>query len=169
VAVFKKRVWVPKRVQKEESFTVEVAKPVEVPFEYEVTLHRTEIRTRIEKVCEMVPTEESFQYPVTLTRKETRTRTVPVRELVPEQRTRVVNETVLVPKQKTETYQETVCRTVAEKRIRTETVCVPVREIHDIQVPVRRLVPKTVDVKVAVTPVCVVPTCPKCVPNGPGK
>jgi hypothetical protein len=169
VAVCTKRVWVPKLVEKAESYTVEVRKPVEVPFEYEVTRMRTEIRTRLQKVCEMVPTEESFQYAVTLTRKETRTRTVIVRKLVPEQKTRTVNETVLVPRQKIETFQETVCRTVAEKRIRKEAVCVPVRETRDVQVAVRQLVPKTVEVKVAVKPICVVPSCPKCVVPCPKK
>jgi hypothetical protein len=70
----------------------------------------------------------------------------------------------MVPRQKTEKYQETICRTVAEKQIRKETVCVPVRETREIQVPVRQLVAKIVDVTVAVTPVCVTPMCPKCVP-----
>lgn len=163
IAVCKTRVWVPNRVQKQEACTVETIQTVQVPYEYVVTLCRPEIRTRIDKVCTMVPTQESYPYEVHLTRTESRSRTMQICEYISEKRTRTVNETVCVPRQKTESYSETVYRRVAEKQIRKETVCVPVCTTCDVQVRVRRLVPKTVEVQVALQPVCRVPTLRKAV------
>ncbi len=162
VPVCKTRVWVPKLVKQEIPYTVDVVEKVQVPYEYEVTLCRPEVRTKIEKVCTLVPTPETYQYEVQLTRPETRTRMVPVCEYVPETRTRTVNETVCVPREKTETYTETVCRRVAEKRICKESVCVPVTTTREVPVNVCRLVPKTVEVPVAVKPVCCVPAVTHC-------
>jgi hypothetical protein len=158
VPVCRTRVWVPCVVQKQEACTVNTVQTVQVPYEYDVTVCRPEIRTRIERICVPVPTQESFPYEVHLTRTENRTRTVQVCECVPEERTRTVNETVCVPRQKTESYCETICRRVAVKRICKETVCVPVCTTREVQVRVRRLVPKTVEVQVAMRPDCCVPT-----------
>jgi len=163
VAVCKTRVWVPNLVHKQEACTVETIQAVQVPYEYQVTVCRPEIRTRTDKVCTAVPTQESYPYEVHLTRTENRSRTVQICEYVPEERTRTVNETVCVPRQKTESYCETVYRRVAEKQIRKETVCVPVCTTREVQVQVRRLVPKTVEVQVALQPVCCVPTLRKAV------
>jgi hypothetical protein len=156
--VCKSRVWVPNMVHKHKTCTVDTIQKVQVPYEYPVHLCREEVRTRIEKVCEMVPVPVTFQYEVHLTRTENRTRTVQVCEYIPVQRTRTVNETVCVPVQKTETYCETVCHRVAVKQIRKELVCVPVCTTHDVQVRTCRLVPKTVEVQVAMRPTCCVPT-----------
>jgi YTV protein len=158
VAVCKTRVWVPNLVQKQVAYTVDTIQTVQVPYEYQVTLCRPEIRTRTEKVCTLVPTQESYPYEVHLTRTENRSRTVQICEYVPEERTRTVNETVCVPRQKTESYTETVYRRVAEKQIRKETVCVPVCTTREVPVRVCRLVPKTVEVQVAMQPVYCVPT-----------
>jgi|HubBroStandDraft_6_1064221.scaffolds.fasta_scaffold02609_2 hypothetical protein len=158
VAECKTRVWVPVLVHKQEAFTVNTKQTVQVPYEYDVTVMRPEIRTKIEKVCTMVPTPEPYTYEVQLTRNETRSRLVEVCKLVPEVRTRTVNERVCVPRQRTETYNETVYHRVAVKRICKETVCVPVCTTRDVQVRVCRLLPKTVEVQVAATPVCYGPT-----------
>jgi uncharacterized protein YlxP (DUF503 family) len=152
-AVCKTRVWVPKRVHKTESYTVNTIETVQVPYEYEVRLERPEVRTRIEKVRTMVPTEQPYSYEVYLTRYETRTRYVDVYKFVPEVRTRTVYETVYVPRQKTEPYYETVYRRVTEKRIVKERFDVPVYGTRDVEVRVSHLVPKTVEVQVAVKPV----------------
>ncbi len=158
VAECKTRVWVPVLVHKQEAFTVNTTENVQVPYTYDVTVLRPEVRTKIEKVCTMVPTQVPYTYEVRLTRYETRSRFVDVCRLVPEVRTRTVNETVWVPRQKTESYNETVCHRVAVKRICKETVCVPVCTIREVQVRVCRLLPKTVEVQVAVNPVCCGPT-----------
>jgi hypothetical protein len=155
VTVCKTRVWVPKLVHQQESYTVNTVETVQVPYEYAVKLERPEVRTRIEKVRVLVPTEESYSYPVQLTRYETRTRFIEVCKLVPEVRTRIVNETFFVPRPKTETYCETVFHRIAEKRIVKERVDVPVCTTREVAVRVCRLVPKTVDVHVVATPVCV--------------
>jgi hypothetical protein len=150
------RVWVPCVVRRPETYTVNETQTCQVPYQFDVTVCRPEIRTRIERVCCPVPTKETFQYEVCLTRQENRTRTIQVCECVPEVRTRTVNETICVPRQKTETYCETICRRVAVKKICTETVWVPYCTTREIQVRVCHLVPKTIEV--AVRPVCV-PTC----------
>jgi YTV len=155
VAVCKSRVWVPKLVHKHESYTVSTVQTVHVPYEYEVKLERPEVRTRIEKVRTLVPTAEPYSYDVQLTRTETRTRFIEVCKFVPELRTRIINETVLVPRQKTQTYCETVCHRVTEKRIVKERIDVPVCVTREVEVRVCRLVPKTVEVQVAMKPVCV--------------
>jgi hypothetical protein len=152
-AVCKTRVWVPKLVHKTEPYTVNTIETVQVPYEYSVKLERPEVRTKIEKVRTMVPTEQPYSYEVYLTRYETRTRYVDVYKFVPEVRTRTVYETVYVPRQKTEPYYETVYRRVAEKRIVKERVDVPVYTTRDVAVRVYHLVPKTVEVQVAVKPV----------------
>jgi hypothetical protein len=126
-----------------------------VPYEYQVRLERPEVRTKTEKVRTMVPTEQPYSYEVQLTRNETRTRFVPICKLVPEVRTRTVYETVYVPREKTETYCETVFRRVAEKRIVKERVDVPVCITREVQVRFCRLIPKTVEVQVALKPVCI--------------
>jgi hypothetical protein len=167
VVACKTRVWVPEFVKKEQCYTVDEMQTVQVPYEYDVTLCRTETQTRTDRVREMVPTQETYQYQVCLTRPETRTRTVQVCDYVSEQKTRIVNEKVCVPCQKTETYDETVWHCVAEKRIQKQTVCVPVCTTREVQVRVCRLVPKTVDVKVAAAPVCRVRTSNECVRFGP--
>ena len=161
VVVCKTRVWVPCVVHKTESYTVNTTEMVQVPYTYEVKLERPEVRTKIEKVRTMVPTPEPYSYEVQLTRHETRTRFVDVCRMVPEVRTRIVNETVCVPREKCETYNVTVVRRVAVKRIVKECFDVPVCTTREVQVRVRKLVPKTVDVQVAVRPVCAVcaPAC----------
>lgn len=153
VVVCKTRVWVPKLVHKTEPYTVNKVETVQVPYEYPVQLERPEVRTKIEKIQTMVPTEQPYSYQVQLTRDETRTRLVDVCKYVPVVKTRTVYETICVPRPKTETYCETVIRRVAEKRIVKECVDVPVCVTREIQVRVRHLVPKTVEV--AVRPVCV--------------
>jgi hypothetical protein len=161
VPVCKTRVWVPKLVHKQEPYTVNTCETVRVPYEYQVKLERPEVRTKYDKVRTMVPTEVPYSYEVCLTRYETRTRFIDLYKYVPEVRTRTVYETVWVPRQKTETYCETVYRRVAVKRIVKERFDVPVYTTRDVPVRICRLIPKTVDVRVAVKPVCVPPGGPK--------
>jgi len=151
--VCKTRVWVPKLVRKTESYTVNTTETTQVPYEYPVKLERPEVRTKIEKVRTMVPTEQPYSYEVYLTRYETRSRYVDVYKFVPEVRTRTVYETVYVPRQKTVPYYETVYHRVAEKRIVKEHFDVPVYSTRDVEVRTYHLVPKTVEVQVAVKPV----------------
>jgi len=152
---------VPKLVHKQEPYTVNTYETVRVPYEYQVKLERPEVRTKYDKVRTMVPTEVPYSYEVCLTRYETRTRFIDLYKYVPEVRTRTVYETVWVPRQKTETYCETVYRRVAVKRIVKERFDVPVYTTRDVPVRICRLIPKTVDVRVAVKPVCVPPGGPK--------
>ena len=153
VPVCKTRVWVPKLVHKQVPYTVNTYETVQVPYEYQVKLERPEVRTKIEKVRTMVPTEQPYSYEVCLTRYETRSRYIDVCKFVPEVRTRTVYETIYVPRQKTVPYCETVYHRVAEKRIVKERFDVPVYSTRDVEVRTYHLVPKTVDVQVAVKPV----------------
>jgi YTV protein len=153
VPVCKTRVWVPKLVHKQVPYTVNTYETVQVPYEYQVKLERPEVRTKIEKIREMIPTQQPYSYNVYLTRYETRSRYVDVYRYVPEVKSRTVYETVYVPRQKTVPYYETVYRRVAEKRIVKERFDVPVYSYRDVEVRVSHLVPKTVEVQVAVKPV----------------
>lgn len=110
------RVWVPNIVRKEVPCTVMRYQTVQQPYEYNVTVCRPETRTQMVNVTEMV--------------REQVTREVPV--------------TVCVPEKRTRSYVVNLCRDVVEDKTDTYTVMVPHQVQKQVQVPVCRMVPQTV-------------------------
>ena len=156
------RVWVPEMVQREIQVTVMRPTTEQVPYEYTVTLCRSEARTQTVTLCEyqteqqqreiqvtvMRPTVEEvpYQYTVQLCRTETRTQTVTVCAYQTEQRTREIPYTVCVPEQRVSQCQVTTWRCVPEQRTCQYTVMVPYQEQCQVPVQVCRMVQQTITV-----------------------
>ncbi len=107
-----------------------VKKPVEV------TCYRTEVS--------QVP----YTYNVTLYRSETKTRTVPVTHYIPETKTRQVSHTDFVPEVKTKLVTETSYRCEMVPQVQHYTEMVPYTTQKTIQVPVCKMVPKVITCQV---------------------
>jgi hypothetical protein len=95
-------------------------------------------------------TKEKFTYTAVVPRVERRTKTVPVRDVEFETRSRRENFVDYVPRQKTETVPVTTMKPVTEEKIETYEVMVPYQVQRQIQVPVCRMVPKTIKQTIAV-------------------
>jgi hypothetical protein len=95
-------------------------------------------------------TEEPYEYTVTVCRTEQRVQNVKVVEYVPEERSRNVQYTVCVPEQRERVRNVTTFRLVPESRQQSFTVQVPHTVSREVNVPVCQMVPKQVTYRVPV-------------------
>jgi hypothetical protein len=144
-----RKVWVPNIETDEQQVTVMRPKMVEQQYEYSVTVCRPETKTRMVRVCDYRQEQRTVTHRVCDYVNETRERTVRVCNMQPQQRTRQVNYTVCQPKTVTRTHNVTRYEQVAEEKTATYTVCVPHQVQKEVEVPVCRMVPKTVTVPVS--------------------
>ncbi|MGE0756917.1 MAG: hypothetical protein AB7F89_04960 [Pirellulaceae bacterium] len=126
VAQHTHRVWRPNVVTEQVPVKVWRSVMVDEPFEYTTTVYRPEVRVQKSKVCEYVP----------------------------EERVRDVRFTVCVPQQRTRVRNVTTYRMVSEPRVENFLVRVPYTVTKEVDVPVCRLMPKTVVCRVPVSVPC---------------
>jgi hypothetical protein len=117
------RVWKPKLVPEQVPVKVWRTELVDEPFEYQVTVFRPEERTVRTRVCDYVPEEKS----------------------------REVRDVVCVPTLRTRVRNITTYNVVEEPRVETFAVRVPYEVEREIEVPVCRMVPKTVVCRVPIS------------------
>ncbi len=162
------RVWVPNWVTQQVQCTV--MKPVmeTVPYDYQVTLYKQEVRTRPVQVCHLVQEmrSEQVQYMVCVPQTRTGTRevveckcvSVPVTETydvcVPYTVQRQVQYAVCVPQTRTASREVTECKCVPEQHTETYEVCVPYCVQKQVPVQVCRMVPQTITCQVPVVTDC---------------
>jgi hypothetical protein len=111
---------------------------------------RPEVRQQTVTVMRSVPETVAVQRQCTVMVPEVRSRV----EDCTCQQSRTVNYTVCVPQVQTRTEYVTTCRLVPEQRVRQCTVLVPYEVAETIQVPVLRMVPKTIHVAARPAPCC---------------
>jgi len=127
-------VYVPKMVSEQVPVTRYKTEQVQVPYQYNVTVCKPQVRTRTVRVCNY--------------RMETRQRNVQVCETECVPMTRNVNYTCMVPQKQQRSYNVTTYRMIPEKRVQTYKVCVPHQVQKPVQVKACRMVPETVRVPV---------------------
>ena len=127
-------VYMPKMVSEQVPVTCYKTEQVQVPYQYNVTVCKPQVRTRTVRVCNY--------------RMETRQRNVQVCETECVPMTRNVNYTCMVPQKQQRSYNVTTYRMIPEKRVQTYKVCVPHQVQKPVQVKACRMVPETVRVPV---------------------
>ncbi len=123
--------WVPNIVQKQIEVTCMQPQVVSVPYTYQVTVCKPEVRSTTVQVC-------SYQQI---------------------QQTRNVNFTVCVPQAKTWTENVTTCKCVPIQKTCQYTVMVPYQVQKTVQVQVCKMVPKTIQVPVCAPAPCETGCC----------
>jgi hypothetical protein len=98
-----------------------------------------------------VTEQQPYDYTVTTDRPEPRTRTIPVHERVPQRVSRQETYTVEVPEKRVRMKEVTEYHSVAEQQPRQYTLMVPYETTEHVQVPVCRMIERTVTEAV---PVC---------------
>lgn len=127
-------VYMPKIVSEQVPTTCYKTEQVSVPYQYNVTVCKPEVRTRTLRVCNY--------------RMETRTRNVQVCETECVPMTREVAYTCYMPQKQQRSYNVTTYRMIPEKRVETYKVCVPHQVQKPVQVRVCHMVPETIQVPV---------------------
>lgn len=150
------RVWVPNCVTIQVPVKVCRIVPVEVPFQYQVTIFRPEARQRTLKVCDFVPEEQVRDVRYVECVPERQVRNVRVCDYVTEKKVRDVPYCDYVPVTRTRMVQVMDCSTVAEEKVEQYNVSIPYPVTREVPVTVCKMVAKVITVPV--TP---------CAPCGP--
>jgi hypothetical protein len=138
------RVWVPNVQTKEVQVTVYKREVSEVPYTYTEVVYRPENRTKMVTVCDYETRTRTKDVRVCSYRQETKT--VPYRTCrwVTEEKARDVVDTFCVPVTKTRTVPVTTYKQVPRERTVTYTDYVSREVEREVDVPVCRMVEKTI-------------------------
>jgi hypothetical protein len=152
-ACVERKVWVPRLVEHDVEMDCFRCEHRQVPYHYEITVIRPQMRTELVPVVHVEPLtvtrDEEYVVPVRVTRTEM----VDVVHMVPETVTREVTRTIAVPRKEQRTREYTVFHCVPQRKIEEYSVCVLVPVQRQVQVPVCKMVPQQVQVP-ACPPLC---------------